>query len=99
MTIPPHKKALSWNVLEKCLVRFHKMPQSRAKQESDDLRARIESPLANNLIKAGLNPKGYNPDIFYHAEPFDVACDIVGNRLDVRGYSSEYERILNRYGW
>jgi hypothetical protein len=32
-------------------------------------------------------------ELFYHAQPFDVACDLAGNPLDVKDYLVEYLEI------
>ncbi|MFL5244893.1 MAG: hypothetical protein ACJ8FY_22555 [Gemmataceae bacterium] len=32
-------------------------------------------------------------DLFYHAEPFDVACNLADNTLDVKDYLDEYLEI------
>lgn len=32
-------------------------------------------------------------ELFYHAEPFDVACDLADNSLDVRDHLNEYLEI------
>src|SRR5262245_49940272 len=32
-------------------------------------------------------------ELFYHAEPFDVACDLAGNPLNIKDYSAKYLAI------
>jgi hypothetical protein len=32
-------------------------------------------------------------ELFYHGEPFDVACDLAGHPLDVRKHLNEYLRL------
>ena len=29
-------------------------------------------------------------ELFYHAEPFDVACNLAGNELDVKDFAEAY---------
>jgi hypothetical protein len=87
MIDPPAKDAF-WDVVEECLIEIHGLSQSEAHRRSADLRTRIESP-----------PSGMSSDIFYHAEPFDVACDIVGKPLDLSQYRPQYEPILSRNNW
>jgi hypothetical protein len=77
-----------WDVVEDCLVEIHGLSKPAAHQRSVDLRARIESP-----------PTGMSSEIFYHAEPFDVACDIAGRQLDLSHYRFQYDYILNRHNW
>ncbi len=77
-----------WQVVKDCLIDIHGLSPSEAQKRSRDLRAEIESP-----------PQGLSSDIFYHAEPFDVACDLAGNQLDVLQYRSQYDLILDRHNW
>ena len=35
-------------------------------------------------------------ELFYHAEPFDVACNIADNPLDVKDHLDEYLEIRER---
>ena len=77
-----------WEVVEGCLIDIHGLSQHEAHRRSIDLRTRIESA-----------PVGISSDIFYHAEPFDVACDIVGRQLDLSQYRRQYEPILHRHNW
>ncbi len=77
-----------WEVVEDCLVEIHRLAKLDAHERSMDLRTRIESP-----------PTGMSSDIFYHAEPFDVACDIAERQLDLSQYRLQYNHILNRHNW
>ena len=77
-----------WDVVEESLVEIHGLAKPDAHKRSMDLRTRIESP-----------PTGMSSDIFYHAEPFDVACDIAGRQLDLSQYRLQYDLILNRHNW
>ncbi len=86
--IDPKAKDAFWEVVEDCLVEIHGLSKPDAHKRSMDLRTRIESP-----------PTGMSSDIFYHDEPFDVACDIVGRQLDLSQYRPQYDPILNRHNW
>jgi hypothetical protein len=86
--IDPKAKNTFWDVVEECLIEIHGLPRPDAHQRSMDLRSRIESP-----------PSGMSSDIFYHAEPFDVACDIVGKPLDLAEYRRQYNPILSHHNW
>ena len=81
-------KDVFWEIINECLVEIHGLSQREAHKRSLDLRTRIESSQA-----------GISSDIFYHAEPFDVACDIAGKQLDLSQYRPQYEPILNRHNW
>jgi hypothetical protein len=77
-----------WSVVRDCLVGIHRMSASDAEQKSKDLRRRIELP-----------PPDISSEIFYHAEPFDVACDIAETYLDLQSYRDPYDQILARHNW
>lgn len=84
------KKAVDafWHVVKECLVQFHGFSESDADKQSATLRMRIESP-----------PTGMSSDMFYHAEPFDVACDIAEKQLDLSKYRQQYYVLLNEHRW
>ncbi len=84
----PHTRNEFWEVIRECLIELHGLPQFEALQRSHDLRQQIEAP-----------PPGLNSDFFYHNEPFQVACDMVGHQLDQAHYRPQYETILQRHGW
>lgn len=86
--IDPKAKDTFWDVVEECLIEIHGLSIPDAHKRSMDLCGRIESP-----------PSGMSSDIFYHAEPFDVACDIVGRRLDLAQHRPQYDPILSRHNW
>lgn len=86
--INPQAKDAFWHVVEECLTAMHGLSQQDAHGKSLALRARIDEP-----------PSGMSSDIFYHAEPFDVACDLVGRQLDLSEYRPHYEPILSRNNW
>jgi hypothetical protein len=63
-TFPPGSKDDFWDVVEDCLRNFHQRTEPDARQLTEGLRGIIENP-----------PPDISSDIFYHTEPFDVACD------------------------
>jgi hypothetical protein len=75
-----------WEVVEDCLIEFHDFSKRNAQERSAKLREKIEHP-----------PKGMSSDIFYHAEPFDVACDLAEKPLELSSYWAQYEELLNRH--
>jgi hypothetical protein len=77
-----------WEIVEECLTGIHGLAKPEAHRRSLDFRLRIESALS-----------GMSSDIFYHAEPFDVACDIAGKQLDLSQYRGQYEPILQQHNW
>ena len=82
-------KEAFWEVVEDCLVEFHGLKSEEAEQKSDRFREMIEE----------CRPRGSGSDIFYHSEPFQVACDLMEADLDLAKYRSEYDRILVRHNW
>jgi hypothetical protein len=81
-----------WAIVTECLERFHDYRRSDAIAAAGDLRARIEHPAAEKNP-----PPGYDSRYFYHAEPFHVACDLAGRKLDVRERWAEYDVITDRH--
>ena len=77
-----------WAVVEDCLVDFHHLTRAEAHSRSAALRRQIDDP-----------PEGIDSDVFYHAEPFDVACDIAENPLDLGLNRSKYDVILKNNKW
>ena len=77
-----------WNVVEECLKIFHGIGKEDAREKVSALREKIESPAA-----------GMSSDIFYHSEPFDVACDLAEKRLDLSDLRERYNAILDKYNW
>ena len=69
-----------WLVVRECLIVFHGVSKNEAKRMAVSHRREIES--AEPEIKI---------DVFYHNEPFDVACDIKGHQIDMN------EEVFNRY--
>jgi len=59
-----------WLVVRECLVAFHGQKRLIANARVNFYRARIDS--AEPQIAS---------DVFYHNEPFDIACDIAGRDL------------------
>jgi hypothetical protein len=76
-------KILFWNIIEHCLVKFHGKKSRWAHAAAIELREKIES-----------TPLGMPDDIFYHAEPFDIACDIAGEHLDITRFWKEYDAMF-----
>lgn len=79
-----------WMAVEDCLVEIHHLARGEARKRAGDLRADLGQP-----------PPGLDVDeeAIYHAEPFDVACDLAGQPLDLAQYRAQYEPILNRHNW
>jgi hypothetical protein len=91
---PPHAnidaraRDAFWGAVVDCLEQFHGKSKPDAQALANDLRARVERP-----------PPGIDGDLIYHAEPFDVACNLAGVELDPDSYRRPYELILRRHNW
>jgi hypothetical protein len=70
-----------WYVVAECLRVFHHKQAQSVTAAISQMRSNVESL------------RGQAKELFYHSEPFDVACDIAGKRLDVEDYLSQYLRI------
>ena len=88
--IDPKAAESFWQVVDACLALFHGFSESEAEEASIRLRKRIESP-----------PAGMSSDVFYHAEPYDVACDLASKLLplDHSDHRHAYDLILNEHRW
>jgi hypothetical protein len=73
-----------WDVVRDCLIEFHALTARQARARIASFRADLESA----LDKRALN-------LFYHTDPFDVACDITGTRLRGERYVERYQRLLD----
>ncbi|HEX8904227.1 MAG TPA: hypothetical protein VF771_05255 [Longimicrobiaceae bacterium] len=73
-----------WSAVRGCLVRFHRLSEIEAVRKVAEFRCRLEEA-----------PPGVPLDMIYHAEPFDVACDLAGNHLDRSEVETEYIDLLD----
>ncbi len=73
-----------WLVVRECLIVFHGISKNEAQRMSVSYWKEIES--AAPEIRS---------DVFYHNEPFDVACDIMGRQIDMsEDLFNVYKQIL-----
>jgi len=81
LVIPDDAKAEFWEVATDCLRTFHKMTADDTRRKVSRARNGIE-----NLTESQM-------ELFYHSEPFDVACEIARNPLVVELYLDRYLQI------
>lgn len=74
-----------WAALRACLVSFHDFSDLDAVRTVAEFRSRLEEA-----------PPGVPLDMVYHAEPFDIACELAGRPLDWTDFGSEYMDLLDR---
>ena len=79
--IPKDEQDHYWSVVRQCIRKFHSCCASAALREATRLRKRVEGMPVEQM------------ELFYHAEPFDVACNLAKNPLDVKDYLDEYLEI------
>lgn len=92
MDVEPLKNAY-WAIVTDCLERFHGYDSRTALEAVRQLRQAIEFP------PSGDAPPGYDSDLFYHNEPFDVACDVADTELVSGTVAREYDVLVRyRYG-
>jgi len=73
------------------------MSPNKAQEMVTDLKKRLESlaapsPAGNDGTESQLS---FN-DMIYHAEPWDIACNLANNPIRVGPNSSAYDRILQQ---
>ena len=79
--IPKEEQDHFWSVVRQCIRRFHACCSSSTLAEATRLRKKVNGMPVEQM------------ELFYHAEPFDVACNLAGNTLDVKDHLDEYLEI------
>jgi hypothetical protein len=78
-----------WMNVEDCLTEFHHFPPENARARVDAYRLRLTAA-------AQQEPLEWMEDLIYHAEPWNVACDLANSELPLSAYLSQYQAILSR---
>jgi hypothetical protein len=79
--IPDEVKAEFWLTVRDCLVEFHGMASQQSQLGVDELQSSIQSLTDSQEM------------LFYHSEPFDVACNIARNPLNSDDFLERYLEI------
>ena len=79
--VPPEAQEHFWVVLRCCVREFHADALPAVLPKLEDLRTWVEG-LPDGAL-----------ELFYHSEPFDVACRLAGRPLDVKDYLARYLEI------
>jgi hypothetical protein len=82
--VPEDAKDEFWSVVEACLRRFHGMKPEAIRRKAGKLRDSIEQMTPGET------------EFFYHLEPFDIACDVAGEPLNVEEYRVRYLHIRDK---
>ena len=76
-----------WDVVRDCIKDFHPPFAIKALGKVTELRKEVD-------LKMPIEQR----ELFYHAEPFDVACNLANDPLDVKDYLQEYLRMRDSDG-
>ena len=79
-----------WAAVEDCLVTFHQLNHCEAAEKVTRLGRRLPTALDDS------NPAF--SDIIYHAEPWQIACNLVDHDLPIAGHQPAYQALLIRNG-
>src|SRR6266446_4310669 len=82
--VPDDAKDQFWSVVRECLREFHKMATEITQRKAARLQKKIESM------------PGESMELFYHSEPFDVACDIANHPLNLEKYLDRYLELRDQ---
>jgi hypothetical protein len=79
--IPKEERDHFWSVVRQCIRRFHPGCASSTLPAATRLRKKVNAMPVEQM------------ELFYHAETFDVACNLADTPLDVRDHLDEYLEI------
>ena len=79
--IPKDEQDHFWSVVRQCIRRFHARCATATLVEATRLKKKVNGMPLEQM------------ELFYHAEPFDVACNLADNALNVKDYVDEYLEI------
>jgi hypothetical protein len=79
--VPDDAQQAFWSVVEECILVFHQKQSHSAMAKLKELRQKIESAPLEQL------------EMFFHSEPFEVACTLAGRPLKVEDHLSKYLSI------
>jgi hypothetical protein len=75
-----------WRVVQDCLVEILGFSRREAISMGKHLRDEIDE-----------EPEEISKDLFYHNEPFDIACDLARKKIECSACQEKYESILKRH--
>jgi hypothetical protein len=84
--IPEDAQDHFWSVVRRCVREFHADRSSSVLSKVTRLRKKVEQ----------LPPE--QMELFYHSEPFDVACRVADRPLKVEDYLTRYLEIRDQEG-
>ena len=82
--IPVDAQQDYWRVVRSCIRVFHPQKSANALKKATRLRKTVEKLPIREM------------ELFFHAEPFDVACDLAGHQLDIAQHLDRYLKIRDK---
>jgi hypothetical protein len=79
-----------WSAVEDCLVTFHKLRPCEAAEMVTGLWRRLPTALDDSTPAFA--------DMIYHAEPWQIACNLANNDLPIVEHKPAYQALLIRNG-
>jgi hypothetical protein len=79
--IPKDAKDQFWSVVKKCLTEFHRKSPSWARERISQFFEMLEEKPEQEI------------ELFYHSEPFDVACRLAGHSVSLEKHLRRYLEI------
>lgn len=84
--IPPDAADQFWSVVRCCIREFHGTRPAAALAKATRLRKKVERLPVEQM------------ELFYHDEPFDLACRLAGRPLRVEDHLERYLELRDRQG-
>lgn len=79
--IPKDEQDHFWSVVRQCIRKFHSRCATSTLPKATRLRKKVNAMPVEQM------------ELFYHAEPFEVACDLAGTPLDIQNHLDQYLKI------
>ncbi|HEV8059796.1 MAG TPA: hypothetical protein VGP68_07975 [Gemmataceae bacterium] len=79
--IPEDAKEQFWSVVKDCLREFHQSYLVSTLKKITQFRAKLDGLPDEEM------------ELFYHSEPFDVACNLAKHQLKIEDYLARYLEI------
>jgi hypothetical protein len=79
-----------WAAVEDCLVTFHQVNRREAAEKVTSLWRRLPTTKADSPSEFA--------DMIYHAEPWQIACNLANQDLPIAEYQAAYQELLARNG-
>jgi hypothetical protein len=78
-----------WAAVEDCLVTFHQLKRCEAAEKVTGLWRRLPTTVDKSTPFA---------EMIYHAEPWQIACNLADEELPIADYQVKYQELLKQNG-